>query len=138
MDNGRMAIMDDPAAALNMTDRRWNAQVQDNVRKMNEEKERKAKLIKEKNHNIWEEQKKQIEAKKKVERDEKLKDREFYDKIGCKSSDIYYINEDKKIAYINSLRGNAGKMAQHLREKHNAMLAEKRENILRQNEARGE
>ena len=138
MDNGRMAIMDDPAAALNMTDRRWNAQVQENVRKMHEENDRKERLKKEKNHHIWEEQKKQIEAKRKVEREEKLKDRQFYDEIGCKSSDIYYINEDKKVAYINSLRGNAGKMAQHLREKHNKMLAEKRENILRQNEARGE
>jgi len=47
-----------------------------------------------------------------------VKDKEFYDKIGCKSSEVYYINEDKKTAYLNSLRGNAGKMAEHLRQKH--------------------
>jgi hypothetical protein len=57
-------MYDDPAAALNVTERRWNAIVQENVRKDAEDKIRKETVKVEKNRIIWEEQKKQIEAKR--------------------------------------------------------------------------
>lgn len=47
--------MDDPAAALNMTDRRWHKQVEDIVRKGEAEEQRKKDAIKVKNAAIWEE-----------------------------------------------------------------------------------
>ena len=77
------------------------------------------------NNTIWEEQKKQIEAKRLINSGKKGEDREFFERIGHKSSDVYYINEDKKKAFQAGLKGNAGVMAQNLRVKHNAQYQER-------------
>ena len=54
IDNGRAVIMEDPAAALNMTDRRWNAQVQKVVRDGEAKEAAKIEAMKAKNAAIWE------------------------------------------------------------------------------------
>jgi len=111
---------EDPAAALNVTERRWNEMVIKNKRDFEEGNAKKAEAWKQKNLKIWEEQKKQIEAKRLINSGKKGEDREFFERIGHKSSDVYYINEDKKKAFQAGLKGNAGVMAQNLRVKHNA------------------
>lgn len=65
----KKVFYEDPAAALNVTERRWNEIVIENKRKFHEENQKKIedKLIK--NKKVWEEQKKQIEAKRKDESD---------------------------------------------------------------------
>lgn len=45
-----------------------------------------------------EEQKRQIEEKLALKNVDKERDREFFHKIGHQSSDIYYVNEDRRIA----------------------------------------
>lgn len=49
--------------------------------------------------------------------------------MGCKSSDIYYINEDRKVAFKKSLLSNAGKMAAELRRKHLIEMSEKQKKM---------
>lgn len=111
MGNKRI-VYEDPAAALNVTERRWNQIVQENLVKFEAENAKKVTDKLDKNKRIWEEQKKQIEAKAIVNAQQKPKDQEFFHKVGAKSSDVYYINEDKKKAYNATLKGGAGKMAQ--------------------------
>ena len=67
--NGKSSyvVYEDPAAALNVSDDKWNAIVQENLRKFKDDRE-KARMDKiQKSKVIQEEQKKQIEAKKVVE-----------------------------------------------------------------------
>jgi len=113
-------VYEDPTAALNITERRWNEMVLENKRKFEEENARKEEVRKLKNKQIWEEQKKQIEIKKKAVEEVKFENREFFHSVGCKASDKFYINEDKKNAYLATLKGNAGRMAAELRAKQNA------------------
>lgn len=72
-----------------------------------------------------EEQKKQIEAKRAVKGVSRQQDKEFFHKVGAQSSDVYYINEDKKTDFKNQLKGNAGKMSELLRQKHHEQKKEK-------------
>jgi hypothetical protein len=92
----------------------------ENKRKFEEENQRKVEIKKAKNLKIWEEQKRQIEEKRKITGAIKGEDREFFHSVGCKASDKFYINQDKKTAYEATLKGNAGKMAEVLRAKQNA------------------
>ena len=52
-----------------------------------------------KNKAIWEEQKRQIEDKRLINGNVRTLEKEYFHKVGANSSDVYYINEDKKKAY---------------------------------------
>ena len=47
--------------------------------------------------------------------------------MGIRSSDVYYINQDKKNAQMAALKGGAQVMAQDLRAQYNAKMAAKQE-----------
>ena len=47
--------------------------------------------------------------------------------MGIRSSDVYYINQDKKNAQMAALKGGAQVMAQDLRSQYNAKMAAKQE-----------
>ena len=58
--------------------------------------------------------------KQKVESFIRDQEKSYFNNIGVNSSDIYYVNADKKAAQINSLRGGAKIVAQELFVKHQA------------------
>lgn len=57
--------------------------------------------------------------------DQAAKEKEFFNSMGVKSSDVYYINYDKKVAQVAALKGGAQIMAQDLRAKHGEKLSAK-------------
>ena len=85
--------------------------VMQNKQKFDEENVKKVQDKRIKNQAIWEEQKKQIDEKNAHKGVDKVQDKEFFNKMGKYSSDVYYINEDKKKQREAGLKGNAGKMA---------------------------
>ena len=100
-------VYEDPAAQLNVSEEKWNAIVQENLRKFKEDRDkvRIDKIARAKA--IQEEQKKQIEEKRIIEAAERNREKAYFNDVGVNSSDIYYVNADKKAAQINSLRGGA-------------------------------
>ena len=60
-------MYEDPAAVLNVTERRWNQMVQEDIKKHKDEEQRKVLEKYQKNREVMEEQKKQIEARRKVD-----------------------------------------------------------------------
>lgn len=83
---------EDPAAALNFSETRWNQLVQDKIKEQAEKdkrlhEERRLKLIK-----IQQEQRQQVIEKQKIREEEKRKEREHFNTVGVNSSDVYYVN----------------------------------------------
>ena len=89
-------VYEDPAAQLNVSEEKWNAIVQENLRKFKEDRDkvRLDKIVRAKA--IQEEQKKQIEEKKMIDQIERTREKDYFNKVGINSSDIYYVNADKK------------------------------------------
>ena len=48
----------------------------------------------------------------------KLDDRKHFQEVGIKSSDVYYVNDDKVERHKQSLRGGAREVAIKLNEEH--------------------
>lgn len=69
---------------------------------------------------------KQMEEKKKAGLDKRLADRDNFNNHGFKSSDIYYINEDKKAAALAALKGGARSVAEKLRSDHMSSIDERK------------
>jgi len=114
-DNSKSVLFEDPSAALNLTEEKWNAIVQENRRKFEAEKvtAKAAKL--ERNKLIQQEQLRQMEARKKIIDDKKVVDRSNFNSVGIRSSDVYYVNEDKKSAAMAALKGGSRHVAEGLR-----------------------
>ena len=91
--------------------------VQEDIKKHKDEEHRKVLEKYQKNREVMEEQKKQIEARRKVDGKQKVEDKEFFDKVGYKASDVYYVNEDLKKEKLAMQRGNAHYMALDLKKK---------------------
>ena len=81
---------------MNVSEEKWNAIVQENLRKFKEDRDkvRLDKIVRAKA--IQEEQKKQIEEKKMIDQIERTREKDYFNKVGINSSDIYYVNADKK------------------------------------------
>ena len=54
--------------------------------------------------------------KKELEQKSKIDDRKFFMEVGVKSSDCYYVNDDKVAQKKQSLRGGAREVANRLNE----------------------
>jgi len=131
-------VFEDPAGALNMSEKAWNDLVQKQAQEFKDKAVREQKERFAKNRAIMEEQKKQIEEKQRLRSQDKIKDREFFHEVGCQSSDVYYINEDKRIAAQNKLKGNAAVLAENLRARQNQKKAQKLNTMQANNIAREE
>ena len=118
-------VYEDPAAALNVSEGQWNEIVQNNLKKYHEENAKAPKDKKYKNLAVYEEQKKQIETRKAIVSQEKLKDKEFFRQIGVKASDIYYVNEDARKERSIRTKGGAKDVAVELKKKHAESLNER-------------
>ena len=59
-----------------------------------------------------------MEEKKKATLENRFADRDIFNNVGFKSSDIYYINEDKKAAAQAALKGGSRAVAENLRSKY--------------------
>ena len=57
--------------------------------------------------------------KKELETKRRLDDRKFFQEVGVKSSDVYYVNDDKVEKRKQSLRGGAREVANMLNEEIN-------------------
>ena len=53
--------------------------------------------------------------RKKFKEETRKKDRELFNSVGKYSSDIYYVNEDKKVAAKKALLGGSRAVAEDLR-----------------------
>ena len=134
----RIIKFEDPASVLNLSDKKWNEIVQKGARDYIEENKNKQLQKLEANRKIMDEQKKQIEAKNATKGVRRELDKEFFHKVGAQSSDVYYINEDKKNDFKNQLKGNAGKMSEILRQKHHEQKKDKLIQRKQKEEARKE
>ena len=67
---------------------------------------------------------------------EKLKDRQFFQQIGAKASDIYYVNEDAKKERSLRLKGGAKDVAVELKRKHAESLNERQLRMRKEAEQR--
>lgn len=108
----------DPAAKLNMTDEEWVKRIQllqaEEAAQEREKQDRQRKMLKE----IQNEQLQQMQNKKELEKKMKNDDRQFFNEVGVKSSDCYYMNDDKVERQKKSLRGVAREVANKLNEDH--------------------
>lgn len=69
---------------------------------------------------------KQMEEKKALTVGKRVADRDNFNAIGIRSSDIYYINEDKKAAATAALKGGARAVADKLRSDHMSFIDERK------------
>lgn len=106
--------------------------------KFHEEKQKAVIDKKKKNQAVFEEQKKQIEAKKAVLSQEKLQEREFFRNVGSKASDVYYVNEDAKKQATLKLKGGAKDVAVELKKKHAESLNERQLRMRKEAEIRAQ
>ena len=109
---------EDPAAALNISDDRWNSMVQENLKKFEEDKVRAIQAKKAKNKAIQEEQLKQIQERRNRELSLREAERKEFNLKGISASDVYYVNQDKKDQAKAALRGASKDVAADLRNKH--------------------
>ena len=118
-------LYEDPSAALNLSEDKWNEIVQENFKKYEAgQREAKAKAF-ERNRKIQEEQLKQASIKQQMLAKARVAEREEFNVKGIKASDIYYINEDRKAAASAALKGGAREVAEKLRADHAKMLEDK-------------
>ena len=59
-----------------------------------------------------------MQFKKDLQQKMKLDDRKHFQEVGVKSSDVYYVNDDKVEMHKKSLRGGAREFANKLNEEH--------------------
>lgn len=113
--NGGRVFYEDPAAALNVSEEKWNLIVQENLRKHKEteEKTKKDKFLR--NKIIQEEQRRQVELRKAQEDALKKKEMDDFNNFGAYSSDVYYVNHDKKLKKEADLKGGSFQLAQLLK-----------------------
>ena len=111
-------VYEDPAAALNLTDKKWNSIVENNLKAFNEEKVRVKEERLAKNKRVQEEQRKQIAEKQRLLRMERDQERDHFNTVGINSSDVYYVNHDKKEKQIAQLKGGSKIVAADLNNKY--------------------
>ena len=63
---------------------------------------------------------------------EKQDERKFFNDFSVKSSDVYYVNDDKAERMRNSLRGQAREVATRLNEEHNSKIEGNRKKMIDQ------
>ena len=128
---GQQMMFEDPSAALNLSEDKWNEIVQENARKYEAGKrEAKARAL-EKAKKFQEDQLKQASIKQQILAKQKEDERAEFNRIGLKASDIYYVNEDRKAAANAALKGGAREVAEKLRQDHMHQLDEKQK-LMRQ------
>lgn len=113
----RVIKYEDPASALNLSDKKWNEIVQQGAKDYHSENKKKLIERLEKSRVIMQEQKKQIEARNATKGLRREEEKKFFHQTGKQSSDVYYVNQDRKTEFRNQLKGNAGKMSEILRQK---------------------
>ena len=77
-----------------------------------------------------------MKIKKDAEIKERHDDRQFFHKIGVKSSDVYYRNDDKVEEKRSSLRGQGRETATKLNQDHFSRIEESKKKMMEQAQLR--
>jgi hypothetical protein len=71
-----------------------------------------------------EEQKRQMDIKRTREADAKNFELNHFKNVGLRASDVYYVNEDKRIEREKALKGKSKDVAVKLREDYNCQASD--------------
>ena len=104
-------MYEDPALALNLSDDQWNDIVQRNFQAFENEKKQAIENKKKKNLEVYAQQQEQIKARALRESMEKKQDRDYFQNVGIRSSDVYYRNEDARKEAIQKRKGQSHSVA---------------------------
>lgn len=122
--NTNYLVYEDPAAQLNINEDQWNSIVQKNLQNFNDEREKAKNDKLMQNKVIQMEQLKQIKDRQEVERKLREQEKVQFNKEGINSSDVYYVNYDKKQDQIKNAKGGSRHLGAELHKQHVEQLTE--------------